>query len=51
MRLGTTFASACTRLMASLAASNSCCPPSQFWCRAWMEVGDGQRVKTFVTRA
>ena len=28
--MGTTFASPCTRLMASLAALNSCCPPSQF---------------------
>ena len=45
MRLGTTFASLCTRLMASLAALNSCCPPSQFCGGAWKRWETSERSK------
>ena len=45
MRLGTTFASLCTRLMASLAALNSCCPPSQFCGGAWKRWETSERWK------
>ena len=43
--MGTTFASPCTRLMASLAALNSCCPPSQFCGGAWKRWETSERSK------